>query len=222
VYSAGSARTLSQGELQRGVIGAKDVPGWTTDTVAGRGGDGVEVAPHILDVSKWPRTSPAACQPLDRMTSLSSDHQYFAVVEQKVSPASGDGPITEMALTSYRPAEAPKVIADLRTSIRTCSGFSEPLEGFEYTHPQALTDPKVGDEAIAYRLTQVVPSVDSNGDPDGGQPVDVPFHFVVVRSGATIVSFYTMTSPGGHGTTDVPMDVVKSQIAKLGRLLQHS
>ncbi|MEW2522631.1 hypothetical protein [Actinacidiphila alni] len=204
------------------MIGAKDVPGWTTDTVAGRGGDGVEVAPRILDVSKWPRTSPAACQPLDRMTSLSSDYQYFAVVEQKVSPASGDGPITEMALTSYRPAEAPKVIADLRTSIRTCSDFSQLRGGYEYTHPQVLADPNVGDEAIAYRLTQVVPSVDSNGNPDGGQPVDVPFHFVVVRSGATIASFYTMTGPGGHGTTDVPMDVVKAQIAKLGRLSQHT
>jgi hypothetical protein len=140
------------------------------------------------------------------------------MVEQDVTPVSAAGSRATMALTSYRPAAAPKVIADLRTSLRTCRAFTQPRDDLDYTRPQALPDPRAGDEAVAYRMTQVVSSVDSNGDPDDGPPVEVPMEFLVVRCGATIVSFYAMDLPGNDGSSDVPMDVVKAQIEKLGRL----
>lgn len=189
--------------------------------MVGWGGDGVEIAPRIPDVSKWPHTTSAACEPLDRMVGLTSSYQYVAVVEQSVSPvssAAGDKQTSEMALASYHATDAPKVIADLRSSLRTCSSFSEPRIDTEYTDPEPLADPEVGDEAVAYRINEVNPSVDSNGDEDGGPTVVVPFNFVVVRCGATIAAFYTMSPPGEPRPPHVSTDVVTAQIDKLGRM----
>jgi hypothetical protein len=102
-------RTLSQGELERAVIGAKDLPGWESGTVVGRGGDGVDIPPTILDVSRLPRITPGACQPLNDMTSLIGRHQYRAIVEQSINAVSAkDEKSAPMALTSYSVADAPR------------------------------------------------------------------------------------------------------------------
>lgn len=211
---AAPARTLSQKELEQTVIGAKEIPGWKTGTVAGRGGDGYDIPQPVLDMANLPRIRPAACEPLNRMLSLGSDYQYFALVEQTVNAVSPKGRAgAEMALRSYRVADAPKVIADLRTSLRTCSSFQSLDEGISYTRPQPLADPKLGDEALAYSITQTVAGDDSNSDDSA--PITVPFSFVVVRSGATVAAFYTMGQPGAARPRPVPMDVVTAQIDKL-------
>ena len=137
---------LSQSELEQAVIGAKDVPGWKTGTVVGRGGDGLRIAPTIVDVSKVPRITPAGCEPLYDMTQILSRYQYRAVVEQMVTPASEkDGKSFEMSLMSYSVADAPKAIEDLRTSPRTCSSFDSLDPGTSWVDPEPLIDPQLGD-----------------------------------------------------------------------------
>jgi hypothetical protein len=210
---------LSQRELEQAIVGPKDIPGWTTETVLGKGGNGVRIPVTIGDVSKWPRIGQAACEPLYDMTMLASRHQFYAVVEQMARTGSGDDEkSTRMSLTSLHVADAPKVIADLETSLRTCSSFTSLEAGEFWSHPEPLADPMLGDQAIAYRITDSVPSVNSLGEDDGGPASKAPFCFVVVRSGATIVAFSSMGYPTQPGPPQVPMNVVKAQVDKLERV----
>lgn len=214
-----SVRMLSQRELEQVVIGPKDVPGWKTSTVLGRGGDGLRIPVTISDVSKWPRIGRAACEPLYDMTMLASRHQFYAVVRQSVRTGSGeDEKSTEMSLTSLHVADAPKVIEDLETSLRTCSSFKSLEPGESWSDPVPLADPMLGDQAVAYRITDSVPSVNSRGEEDGGPPTKAPFNYVVVRSGATIAAFYSMGYPKDTQPPQVPMNVVMAQVDKLDRV----
>jgi hypothetical protein len=121
------------------------------------------------------------------------------------------------------PVEPARAITELtgQRVVQACSSFgsvppSEP--GETWAHLVPLIDPKLGDEALAYGITQSVPSVDGNGDDDGGAPVKVPYHFVAVRSGATIVAFDSMNFVSQVQLPQVPMNVVKAQIDKLDRV----
>jgi hypothetical protein len=206
---------LTQAELESAIVGAADLPGWTTSTVEGRGGDGASLPVTIRDVSKAPRISPAACQPLWSMTGFGSRYQFHGIVEQSVDTVAG-GPASEMALTSYSAADAPRVMADLRTSLRTCRTFRTTDPGESYGNPVALPGPRVGDEAIAYRLTQTEPSVDANGDDDGGPPSHAWVSYEVVRSGATIAAFSILGTE--QPLPRVPEKVVTAQVDKLARV----
>lgn len=211
----GTTRMLTQAELEQAVVGAADLPGWTTGTTAGKGGDGVTVPVTVPDVSKIPRISPAACQPLWSMTGFGSRYQIHGIVEQGVSTVTRSS-LSEMALTSYSAADAPRVMADLRASLRACRTFRTTDPGESYGNPVVLPGPRVGDEAVAYRLTQTEPSVDANGDDDGGPPSHAWVSYEVVRSGATIAAFYILGFE--QPLPRVPEKVVTAQVDKLVRV----
>ncbi|WP_433889593.1 hypothetical protein [Streptomyces sp. CA-111067] len=201
-------RTLSQQELYTAFVTSKELPGWSF------GGPPVQDADHIVNVSRLPAVSPAACAPLSRMTSgLAANHQPRAYIELNADAADPDkGAI--LALTSYAPAAAPKVLDDLRASLKTCRTFPFD-EGISVTEPKRLAAPAEGDEALAYELTQVVQSIDEHGDPDGGAPVRVPIQFKVVRVGTVIAAFWALSVVGEH--SQVPPELVAAQVAKLNK-----
>lgn len=221
--AVGNLPPLTQAQLEQAVVGPKDLKGWRTGTVQGRGGDGTEIPPTIPDVAKMPRISPAACEPLYDMTMMLSRQQYHGVVEQQLTPAddgsddsgsSGGAGGGMMSLKSYTGPDAARLMADLRTSLRTCTSFKSLEEGESWGSPKRLADPKAGDEALSYHLVQTVPSVDKNGDDDGGPAVDALFTFVVVRSGSTVLAAYSV--PGaGKDYPEFPMDVITAQVTKL-------
>lgn len=220
--AVGNLPPLTQAQLEQAVVGPKDLKGWRTGTVQGRGGDGTEIPPKIPDVAKMPRISPAACEPLYDMTMMLSRQQYHGVVEQQLTPAddgsggsdSSGGAGGMMSLKSYTGPDAARLMADLRTSLRTCTSFKSPEEGESWGSPKRLADPKAGDEALSYHLVQTVPSVDENGDDDDGPAADALFTFVVVRSGSTVLAAYS--GPGiGKDYPEVPMDVITAQATKL-------
>lgn len=79
--------------------------------------------------------------------------------------------------------------------------------------PVTRQAPSLGDDAVEFGLTEVVPSVDARGDDDGGAPVKAPLLFLVLRSGATVVVFSAQGSPGEH--PQIPAEAVSTQITKL-------
>ncbi|WP_103886492.1 hypothetical protein [Actinacidiphila yanglinensis] len=215
---------LGQADLERAVVGPKDVPGWDTGTLVGRGGDGLRIGQSIPDVSRFPKPRPAACGPLNSAAGMVGDRQYHALVEQTVSRSSAKDPEGEqtvtMSLTAYSAADAPRVMADLRTSLRTCTSFRTPLEpDMGYSDPRPLAEPKLGDDAVSYRITQSNPSVDRSGNDDGGPRVDAHFHYVVVRCGTGIAVFSAMAFPQDTRPPQVPMDLVAAQVDKLRKVV---
>lgn len=140
-------------------------------------------------------------------------------MEQYVRTVPGKDPQSAMmGLRSYTVTDAVQLVNNLRTSLRTCTSFSTLDEGESYGDPKQLPDPQVGDDAVSYRLTQTVPSIDEHGDEDGGPPVHGYFHFVVVRSGATIAAYYETGNSQDLHLPEVPMTVVKAQADKLAHL----
>ncbi|MFI0937294.1 hypothetical protein [Streptomyces sp. NPDC021020] len=211
-------RPLTQAQLEQAVVGAKDVPGWHTGSVTGRSGDGVQSPVNVRNVKALPAVSPAACAPLYYTTLTLARQQHGAVVEQMVMPVADKDPrALMMSLKSYAPADAAQLMADLRTALRTCTSFASPEPGQSWGSPKRLADPKLGDEALSYHLVQTVPSVDDKGDEDGGAPVHGRFHFVVVRSGATVAVYYVTGADDDPGFPEVPMAVVTAQTAKLAK-----
>lgn len=203
---------LSQSELERSALAAGDAPGWRVSRTTGDEGDsGTPGGPTYFPVSTRPRVTPSACQPLADMDNTLSAYQHHGVVELLLTPSSGTG-LTTVALTlrSYPAADAPKVLADLRTSLRTCSSFATNAPGVTITAPEPQPDPHLGDDALAYRITQNSPGV------GGGPAVEAPLNFVVVRSGATVAVSYTLSLPG-LPEQPVPLDVVTAQTTKLDR-----
>jgi hypothetical protein len=199
-----SAFLLSRKRLKQAEVGPADIKGYRT-------------APMDIgiDVARLQRISPAACRPIADMNTFASEYQPLAAVEQTaIGPTVGKDStrIAEMALLSYTAADAPKVIADLRTSIRTCSSFHFILDDSEgFTDPRPLPDPKAGDEAVAYRITKTI------SDEMGG--LRVPFVFVAFRTGTTIAAFYTSAAPGElDKPSRIPTDLVTAQAAKLAKL----
>lgn len=200
--AAGSAApVLNRQQLLRAQVATADLTGYRTTPVG-----------ITIKVAALQRVTPAACQPIADMTNLASEYQPLAAVEQTVSPTAADKDYAEMGLLSYTAADAPRVIADLRTSVRTCSSFHWPMDATEgFADPHALPDPKAGDEALAYRLTQTF----KDDETDLGEP----YVFVVLRTGTTIAAFYASSAPGKLlYPAPLPTDLVAAQAAKLAKL----
>jgi len=216
--SVGRVRTLTQSELQSALVNAKDLPGWTMNSIAVPGDDGRLPPPRIPDVRRRLRATPAVCQPLYDLSVLTSGWQYSAYADQEVRSGTGASEHLVMtALESYSVADAPKVLSDLRTALRGCSSFRSlsPLDPDDrWSDPHPLPDPAVGDEAVSYRIRLVVPSVDSDGNNDGGPPVAAPHIFTVVRSGATVAVFYAQSFPDTP-LPQIPSDLLRAQADRL-------
>ncbi|BBA95904.1 hypothetical protein RVR_959 [Actinacidiphila reveromycinica] len=213
--TAPAARMLDQRQLEQAAVAKTDLPGWSTGTQFGHGPDGVTIKVVITDVARLPKVSPAACTALAgiAMGPVSPGHQHHALFEQDVTRDVKDGKddsVVGDTLLAYQPADAVGVMKDLRASLTACDSFPGG-QGERYTRPVPVAAPSVGDDAVEYTITQVV-----DGDDDGDAPVDVPFRFLVVRVGATVVVLSAMGFPGAH--PEIPAEVVTAQIAKVAKL----
>lgn len=190
---AGSGTALGQRELEQAVVSQKDLPARTFDA--------------LLDPISTDRSpvDPASCQAVADSAGLSSWVLPKARVKQVIGSAKGDRG-GSMALASHTPAEASRMIQQVRAALRSCNAFT-PAFGFAYEGVTALPDPKLGDESVSFRLLQVVSS-------EGEKPLKVPVTVIVVRAGATLATFQAANFER-DGQAVVPRDVVDEQLAKL-------
>ncbi|MEV6013821.1 hypothetical protein AB0M29_44755 [Streptomyces sp. NPDC051976] len=158
--------------------------------------------PVTLFADNLPRVSPAACQHVYENIQQASAYRQYA---RAADILRGRDHVT-VALIAYRPADAPKVPADLRAALPQCKSFAGPVAKTEsLEHPQVLPDPHLGDEALEYGIT------DKLTDEEGTSRA--PFRFLLVRRGSVIAWFWTENFPGRPAV--LPMRVINAQLAKL-------
>lgn len=194
-------RTLSKQQLEKAVLVQGDVKGYTIGAMPG----GADAAPGDE------RADRAACKPLTSVLSGTPQPAATDTVYRQILGTHKDKkkPMQQAVLTEYlsahKPQEAPKVLAELRAAVKNCAGgfTSYGTEGEStYSAVKELPTVQAGDESFAYQVT---------GDLDGES---VPLVFHVVRSGATVATFYTANLVDAR-TPEMPSDVLEKQAAKL-------
>ncbi|WP_229913725.1 hypothetical protein [Streptomyces capitiformicae] len=144
---------------------------------------------------------PAACQSIANMFFFTSDPKAKARVGRTVTPKDElSGSVISLALAAHEQSDAEKVMAELRTATENCTKYEH--VGNKYSGIEALTAPEQGDEAVSYKM---------KGDIEGTK---IPMSFTVVRSGSTLIGFYSMNMLDAD-KAQVPAEVLEAQVAKL-------
>lgn len=147
--SRNRSHLVNQHEIDSYVLTPKDVPGDNLSTLAGRTTAGTEW-PVTLFADNLPRISPAACQHVYENMNQASAYRQYARADDVL----GGRDHVRVGLIAYRPADAPKVLADLRAALPRCTAFTGPVDKTEsLEHPQLLPDPHLGDEVLEYGIT---------------------------------------------------------------------
>jgi hypothetical protein len=132
------------------------------------------------------------------------------VGEDIVSTSDGLAQHAGVGLSSYTPADARKVMAELRTALPVCATASmlpsaaEPGAGLGYSGTRSRAAAGYGDDTLAFDTTQVV--VGSGGP-------KIPLTVLVVRKGSTIATFM---SANPIQPPVIPVDIIEAQLKKLG------
>ena len=124
--SKNRSRLVNQHEIDSYVLTPKDVPGDDISTLAGRTTAGTEW-PVTLFADDLPRISPAACQHVYENMQQASAYRQYARADDLL----GGRDHVRVGLIAYRPADAPKVLADLRAALPQCTAFTGPVDKTE-------------------------------------------------------------------------------------------
>lgn len=203
---AETGKGLDQKGLDRLALTVHDVPGHTVGTVTGKG------RPVDHDVlTAYRAVTPAPCRPVYAAAELGSLHDFTAQVSQDVVSASDDlGQHASVGLTSYAPADARRVMTELRAALAKCAtaemrpSAAHPDAGLGYSGARSRSVSGYGDESLAFDATQVVV--------DGGKGPSIPFTVLVVRQDSVIATFMSV-NPIQPPT--IPQDIVDAQLKKL-------
>ncbi|SEP87756.1 hypothetical protein SAMN04487983_100268 [Streptomyces sp. yr375] len=186
--SAAPARPLGEAQLKSAALTGGDVDGFQiTDFPVKPDGDSV--------------ARPADCQPLEDMRTGAPDPGPKAFTGLLAYAGAGPtaGSATTIGLMAYDGSSAAQgVLGGLRTALKTCTAYEGGVPA--RTTAKSATAPDVGDDAVAYSLQT---------------ERDSPDAFVVVRSGATVVLFFTATGTRTGSGAAVPEALVSAQIRKL-------
>ncbi|MFJ9351312.1 hypothetical protein [Streptomyces sp. NPDC101237] len=202
--ASASGKGLSQKGLDRLALTAHDVPGYTVDTVTGKGSP-----VNHDDLTTYRAVTPAPCRPVFAAAQLGSLHDFTAQVSQDVVSASDDpGQHASVGLTSYTVANARTVMTELRAALAKCGtaemrpSAAHPGAGLGYSGTQSRSVSGYGDETLAFDATQII----NSGGPS------IPITVLVVRQDSTIATFLSL-NPIQPPT--IPEDIVDAQLKKL-------
>ncbi|MEU9269141.1 hypothetical protein AB0E04_27345 [Streptomyces sp. NPDC048251] len=161
--------------------------------------DGYQITDFPVKPDGDSTVRPADCQPLENMRTASPDPGPKAFVGLLAFGGAGPtaGSATTIGLMAYDGSDAEGILDGLRTALKKCTAYEGGVPA--RTTAKAATAPDAGDEAVAFGLETQGDSADA---------------FVVVRSGATVVLFYTAAGTGS--AAEVPAELVTAQIRKLG------
>ncbi|MEU7282560.1 hypothetical protein AB0A69_27855 [Streptomyces sp. NPDC045431] len=189
----GASKPLTRAELDRAILATADVPGYT-------------VGPMDPPPPQGETPAEEACAPLTALLNGKPEPAAQASAYRQITGANAESrPAVSVFLTTHGNQGAATVLNRLRTAVTACrDGFTTtgPTGPSTYRSVRALPPVKAGDDGLAYQLT-----ADFEGDP-------VPLVFHVVRSGATVATFYTANLEGPK-TPEMPAALITAQAAKL-------
>jgi hypothetical protein len=184
---------LSEDELERAVLAEGDVAGFAVTSMAG--------APPAGETADRDE-----CRPLTALLSGAPEPLASAAVYRQIVGGKDEQVVVTEFLTAHKGQSARQVLTGLDAAVVQCAdGFT--ARGGEdgpsrYSSVKRLAAPEAGDQALAYQLT---------GDYEGEA---VPLVFQVVRTGATVATFYTANLVDAK-TPEIPAGLSVTQAAKL-------
>ncbi|MEV6651214.1 hypothetical protein [Streptomyces sp. NPDC051219] len=186
---------LTAAELDKAALATGDVAGYTVTTLPGSPPAGG-------------KADKSACLPLTAVLNGKPEPLATATVYRRLAGGKDEQTVVTEFLGSHASnREAARVLGDLRAAVGACAGGFTAKGGEDgpskYTGVKELDTARAGDDALAYQLT---------GDYEG-EPVPLVFH--VVRSGATVATFYTANLVDAK-TPDIPAVLLTAQADKFG------
>ncbi|MEU0025806.1 hypothetical protein [Streptomyces sp. NPDC006335] len=142
------------------------------------------------------------CQPLASLAGGYTHIKAVSVEHRSLQPSEAtNATIGSMWLASHSEKNAERVMSDLRTSLKKCAKGFKTL-GLTYKDVKHLKDPSLGDDAVSYRITNVVAKQ------------SVPMTYTIVRKGGVIAAFYgvNMLTPEKSA---IPEAAIEAQLEKL-------
>ncbi|MEV4433550.1 hypothetical protein [Streptomyces sp. NPDC049585] len=191
---------LDRGHLAHVELGAREVPGYAIERAsAGSAGSGT------------PTTRSSACRPL--VVALGSRQQPAPVasVVRTFSRTTGDrrfqGLLGTIRVSAYEGDGARATLRGLRTAAGSCAGGFAMRTGEgqpqRFSTVTVLPAPRIGDEAVAYRLVNAAERA--------------PSLVTVVRTGSMLSMFFA-THLSDPSAVEIPQALVAAQVAKVERL----
>ncbi|MEU6495749.1 hypothetical protein [Streptomyces sp. NPDC046984] len=173
-------------------------------TISGKstGYDFKQVAKAEVEAGRDMKADKIECQPIASLAGGYTNIEAVSVEHRSLEPSKAtNATIGSMWLASHSEKNAKLVMSDLRTSLKKCPDGFKTL-GLNYKAVEKLKDPRLGDDAVSYRITSVVAKQ------------SVPMTYTVVRKGGVIAAFYgvNMLTPKESA---IPDAVIKAQLAKL-------
>ncbi|MEV7129762.1 hypothetical protein [Streptomyces sp. NPDC093260] len=148
------------------------------------------------------KADPAECQPLASLAGGTTSIEPVSLVHRSLEPTEAkNATVGSMWLASHSKKNAERVMKDLHTALKKCPKGFKTL-GLTYQSVKQLDEPDLGDEAVVYRLTNVV----------GKQ--SMPMTFTVVRKGGLIAAFYGVNMLDEKNSR-IPQPVVEAQLEQL-------
>ncbi|MDH6487228.1 hypothetical protein [Streptomyces sp. SAI-127] len=142
------------------------------------------------------------CQPLASLAGGYTHIKAVSTEHRALEPSQAtNATIGSMWLASHSEKNAERVMSELRTSLKKCARGFKTL-GLTYRNVKQLKDPSLGDEAVGYRITNVVAKQ------------SVPMTYTIVRKGGVIAAFYgvNMLTPEKSA---IPESAIEAQLEKL-------
>ncbi|WP_030761711.1 hypothetical protein [Streptomyces griseus] len=200
--SAQSAQEKESAEAKR--LGALDTPALEkavlTGTVAGM--EAKKIAEAEVEAGRNMDADRKECQPLAGMIGGFTHITPVATAHRSLQSAKAtEATVGSMWLASHSEPNAIRVMDELGASLTACpTGFK--TLGLTYGKVEKLPAPKLGDQAVAYRITGDI----------GKQKV--PMTYTVVRSGGVVAAFYGVNMLDPEDAA-IPEAVVKAQLDRL-------
>jgi hypothetical protein len=200
--STQSAEEKNSAEAKR--IGALDAATLESVTLTGKaaGFDAKKIAKAEVEAGRGMQSDNKACQPLASLIGGFTHLPSVGTAHRSLQPTDAtNATVGSMWLASHSEADATRVMTELRAAVTACPKGFKTL-GLTYGKVENLPAPKLGDEAVGYRITGDI----------GKQKV--PMTYTVVRSGGVVAAFYgvNMLDPKQAA---IPEAVVKAQLDRL-------
>lgn len=200
--SAAPSDDGSAAEAKR--LGALDSKALESVVITGRtaGFDARKVAKSEVEAGRGMEADKEVCQPLASLLGGFTHIKSVSVAHRSLQPAEAtNATVGSMWLASHSKANAMQVMKDLRTAIDECpKGFK--TIGLTYNTVEGLKAPKLGDEAVGYRITGEI----------GRKKLTTTY--TVVRSGGVIAAFYGMNLLDAKKAA-IPEPVITAQLDRL-------
>ncbi|MFH9371167.1 hypothetical protein ACH4K8_36515 [Streptomyces anulatus] len=196
-------KSKADAEAER--VGAMAPQALEKATLSGKenGFEAKKVAKADVEAGRDMRADKTECQPLASLAGGYTHIPAVVVEHRALEPIeTTNATVGSMWLASHSERNAKKVLAEVRTSLKECPDGFKTL-GLTYKSVKPVKAPALGDEAVGYRITNVV----------GKQKVSMTY--TLVRKDGVVAVFYgvNMLTPEKSA---IPDSVIRRQIEKLG------